>query len=1212
MFKCMWILMATISITFCVIFYTSCFENEPLLNKTTKYAEDDFLKSWTALSPKPISDDIFSVHFANGAVVASLFGGKMLYSDNAMMTLEFYNLPQIDMLTDITDFSGSFVGVSSLGKMYKSPNGKSWSAVSGENINSMFTAVAAGDKVIAVGFGGLIVSSADLNTYTKKTSGIQSNLYDIAVSESNSYVAVGQNSVVCRSSDGNTFNCSNTVAGADIISVAYGAGKFVAVTANYKFMVSNDDGASWTISDLGFTGDISRIEYFNDEFIIYGLNGLIATSKTGNSFTKVNVSSAYAFYDAAYDGSLYYFVGPGGLALTSSHPSLGFLKISPDIAGDLYALYKGWNYYVVGGKGGTVAYSIDGLDFTLVASTEIDKDIIAIASDKEPNNERFCAVTNGGFVYRTNDVTGEWTGYHLAGSNDFSDITFALSKFILVGTNGTLYISGDCVNFLKVETGSSANFRRVLFDGTNILIAGDSGTLYKSTNPSGPYSKVNFPVSYNIVDLAYGNRIYLLLTIEKVGASSYNSRIYKSTDMSNFALAKEYPNIRLTRTAFGAGYFIFTSNTGNVYYTKDGDNYLVTYSGKYKEILSASFMEKAFYLSGKDAILLKSGDNLSGLEPQISVSKDSIDFGEVVINSSSDMEEIVVSNLGKGNLSINAILITGTNSNQFMIVSDSCSTATLSEGGECRIYVDFRPTSTGIKSAKLDIASNDKTHPTYSVNLTGKGVPPSQGAISVDKSVLDFGVVKIGMESQPQTVTVKNVGTKNLEVSDVYIQGDDSSDFEIKSENCRNVSLSPNSTCTINVSFKPSSMGNKSAELLIDSDDPNRPTAKVLLSGSGIDINYPNITVDKNQIDFGTVKVGSESAVQSLTVTNSGSTFLVISDVKTEGGNATDFVIKTDECKGKSLTPSSSCKIDMTFKPQSAGNATSALKISSNDPDTPVYSVNLYGTGRAAGGPAINVTPMSLDFGKVNVGTESAAQDVIITSVGDTDLTLNSQSFAGDNYDNFRIAGVNCPFKLAPNQSCKVSVVFAPKNAGLKNAVLRIGSDDPLYQNVDVSLKGEGVVNKPVMINVTPPSYDFGERIIGKAYPPVTFTVKNEGTGNLTIDSVLLDGDDTDSFKIESDDCSGNQFTPDGLCHIKLNFSPREEKSYSIKIVINSNDSSTPRLDVPVKGKGIKEVEKDAGTTTDIAIEIDSGYTPLTDTRSTDTSESGCGCSIIE
>ncbi len=1195
-------------LVFTILF--GCFDDMKLENKLYRYAEDDFLKNWVALSPKPINDDLYSVHFMGNAVVASMYGGKILYSDNAMMTLEYYNLPQTDVLNDIGDFSGSYVGVSSSGKIYKSLDGKKWSLIPGDPINKPLTAVATGDKVVAVGFEGLIVSLGNLNTYTKKSSGTQSHLYDIAVSDSNRYVAVGQNSIVCTSSDGDAFTCSTTSVGADIISIAYGNNKFIAVASNNKFM-SSSDGMGWAIYDLGFSGTISRIEYLNDEFIIYGLNGYIATSKTGISFKRLSISSQYNLFDATYDGSLYYFVGPGGLVLTSSYPSSGFFRISPDIAGDLFALYKGNEYYVVSGSGGTVAYSNDGVDFIPVGSTKINNDIIAVTSNKDFNNEIFCAVGKNGFAYKTNDVTGEWTGYQVGNSGDFNDITYALSKFIIAGDSGAIYISGDCTSFLRINQGFSANFKRVFFDGTNILVVGSGGSIYKSTNPSGPYSKITFPNSYDIVDISFGNGFYLVLTQEKVSATLYNSRIFKSNDLSSFVLAKEYSNIKLTRVAFGGGYFIFSSSFGNIYYTKDGQNFMVTSTGKYKEILNATFIDRSFYLSGKDSLLLKSGDNLSGLEPQISVSRDAIIFADTIINASSDMEEIVVSNVGDGSLSINTVRLGGTNSNQFSIITDSCSTAVLPKGDVCKIYVDFRPTSVGSKSAVLEIISNDKKNPTYSVSLSGKGISPTQGAISVDRQKIDFGLVKVGMESQPQSVLVTNVGTKDLSISDVYLDGNDIISFEIKSDNCKGKSIVPNSTCTISLSFKPQSLGNKDAELHIDSDDPTKPTVKVILSGSGIDINYPNITVDKQQIDFGIVKVGTESASQSLTVSNSGSSLLVISDVKTDGANAADFVIKSDDCKGKSIVPSSSCKINIVFKPQTAGNAIALLKISSNDPDTPDYSVNLYGTGRAPGGPAIDVKPLNLDFGKVNVGVESSPLDIVITSVGDSDLSISSENITGD-YRNFRIAFDNCGVKLPPSQSCKISISFVPKSSGAKSATLQIGSNDPINSVVNVNLSGEGVINKPSEISVTPSSYDFGKKIIGKTYPSVTFTVKNEGTGNLIVDSVFLEGEDAEVFKINSDDCSGNQFAPDGLCYIKISFDPKDEKLYSVNLTINSNDLSTPELKVPIKGEGIREESKDAGTTYDISISEDSNISSLTDAKSTDTSESGCGCSIIE
>ncbi len=1192
-------------------FYYSCFEQNPSLSRISRYAEDDFLKSWTLISPMPVSDDIFSVHFANNAVVASMFGGKILYSDNGMMTHNLYDLPNNDVLNEITDFNGYYVGVSSLGKMYKSSDGKGWVEVSGTAINKILTAIAAGDKVVAVGFGGTIISSSDLSSFNKIPVSIQDDLYDIAVSDTNIYVAAGKNSMICRSSDGNIFDCAKSAVGSDILSIAYGKGRFIAVSANNKLMVSDDYGINWSISDLGLIGETSRIEYLNNEFLIYGVDGFIATSLDGGSFSLVDVSTVYDFYDATYDGSLYYFVGPGGLILVSSHPTTGFIRNSPDIVGDLFALYKGNEYFVVGGTDGIVAYSSNGIDWVTVFPSGIQHNIKSISSDGDQNDENYCAVTSNGFAYNTRDPTLNWAEIQVSSDGDLNDITFGLSKFILVGKSGTLYISGNCISFLRVDIGSTANLNRVISDGTNILVAGENGTLYKSTNPSGPYSKVNFPDNYNIVDMAYGNGVYLFLTQEKINENLFNSRIYKSTDLSSFTLAKEYLNTKLTRVASGGGYFIFTSSLGIIYYTKEGQNFSVISTGRYKEILNVRFLDKAFYITGRDALLMKSADNMSGYEPQISVSTDYIDFGEIVVNSSSNLEEIVISNLGEGDLLISSVQISGNDSSQFSIETESCTSSVLSKGNECHIYVEFSPTSTGTKGAKLDILSNDKTHPTYSVDLSGKGITPSSGVISIDKQSIDFGAVKIGTESTSQSITVKNIGTNDLQIASVYLGGDDISNFEIKNDECSNKTVASNNICIISLAFKPGSVGDKKAELLIDSDDPQRPTAKVLLLGSGIDKDYPNIVVDKNQIDFGIVKIGSESSVESLNVTNKGNATLNISDVHIEGVNATDFMIKSDLCKGNLLNPSSSCKIELMFKPQNTGNASAALKILSNDPDTPNYSVNLYGVGRAASGPAINVSPMSLDFQKVNVGSESAAQDILIKSEGDADLSLNI-SLSGNDSDQFGIKSNNCPLKLAPENQCIVSVIFKPDRSGLKNADLQIVSNDPTFSTIKVALKGEGVLNQPAQISITPSSYNFGKRIIGKVYPSVTFTVKNEGIGNLSIISVSIEGNDGNNFKIESDDCSGNQFAPDGLCYIKVSFNPDDVREYSANLVIKSNDSSSPEVKVSLKGEGIISEDKDAGVINDIFIEEDTGTHQTSDVKSKDESTSGCGCNIVE
>jgi hypothetical protein len=64
--------------------------------------------------------------------------------------------------------------------------------------------------------------------------------------------------------------------------------------------------------------------------------------------------------------------------------------------------------------------------------------------------------------------------------------------------------------------------------------------------------------------------------------------------------------------------------------------------------------------------------------------------------------------------------ITGTNASLYSITSNGCGSA-LAAGAQCTISVRFRPTTTGAKTATLQINSNAPTTPTL-VNLTGTGV----------------------------------------------------------------------------------------------------------------------------------------------------------------------------------------------------------------------------------------------------------------------------------------------------------------------------------------------------------------------------------------------------------------------------------------------------------------------------------------------------------
>ena len=88
-------------------------------------------------------------------------------------------------------------------------------------------------------------------------------------------------------------------------------------------------------------------------------------------------------------------------------------------------------------------------------------------------------------------------------------------------------------------------------------------------------------------------------------------------------------------------------------------------------------------------------------------------------------------------------------------------------------------------------------------------------------------------------------------------------------------------------------------------------------------------------------------------------------------------------------------------------------------------TVDLTGTGTPAG--VVSLTPASIDFGQVQVGTTSAPLPVQAGNSGATAIPINSIAVTPP----FAIASNTCgTVSLAANSSCQVLVEFAPTQPG--------------------------------------------------------------------------------------------------------------------------------------------------------------------------------------
>src|SRR5208283_1407286 len=116
------------------------------------------------------------------------------------------------------------------------------------------------------------------------------------------------------------------------------------------------------------------------------------------------------------------------------------------------------------------------------------------------------------------------------------------------------------------------------------------------------------------------------------------------------------------------------------------------------------------------------------------------------------------------------------------------------------------------------------------VSLSGTGIAP---AVSLSVPSLSFVNQLVGTTSAGQAETVTNNGTGNLSISTVTIGGTNASNFAKSADTCSGATVTPNSTCTVSVTFTPSATGSLSASLNFTDNASNSPQV-VNMTGTGI------------------------------------------------------------------------------------------------------------------------------------------------------------------------------------------------------------------------------------------------------------------------------------------------------------------------------------------------------------------------------------------
>jgi HYDIN/CFA65/VesB family protein/centrosomal CEP192-like protein len=292
-------------------------------------------------------------------------------------------------------------------------------------------------------------------------------------------------------------------------------------------------------------------------------------------------------------------------------------------------------------------------------------------------------------------------------------------------------------------------------------------------------------------------------------------------------------------------------------------------------------------------------------------------------NSSPSPGTITLSNGSASNIVITAINKSGTNAAEFTINGScvSASPVTIAPGGSCSVGASFAPGATGTRTATLTVTSSAATNPSISLSGTGSSTPIA--SIALNRASIAFPTQTVATTSGAQSVTVTNSGSAMLTVTQVSTSP--TPEF-VSTNNCTTVL--PGGSCSVAVVFTPAAAGTRSGTISITS---NVGTSSIVLAGNAVLTPIPIATPDRTTLTFPQTLVNSKSAMSTLTFTNSGNAPMQISNVALGGADAAQFKMgSTTTCRNGTLAAFASCKVDMTFEPQSTGGKSASITISHN------------------------------------------------------------------------------------------------------------------------------------------------------------------------------------------------------------------------------------------------------------------------------------------
>ncbi len=784
-------------------------------------------------------------------------------------------------------------------------------------VNTLYGVNYGNGRFVAVGVSGTVMTSTDGQHWTVQASGTTADLYDVAYGN-HQFMAVGAGSTVLTSPDGVTWmnrtsNILPLTFGQTFHGAAFGAGIFSLVGGHSSTSGSTNmwspDGVTWHSallqvqdpqnSQVVLPWYFNRIAYGNGRFVASGDYGVVATG----TFAQVGSSGGTPSYSIVWT----YPFQAGSIALGGVAFGKGvFATIGSTTSGSPGVAAESFNGVT------WTSQATPGYNFSvgITGMTYGNNNFVATAYDQSISVNQLISSLDG--------IT--WIG-RATGSSSFAGVGFGNNTFVSVGRFGALGYSTVPASQVAINTQPAG--QTVVVGGNASFTVAATGTaplIYQWRKNGANLTSSGTVSGVNISTLSISNVATTDFGIYSVLVSDANG-VVTSID-APLAVVASAGGIPVNPIGTASGKLAISAGTGAFSALTSGNKTVTIPAGT---ILSGTISLQAINTAtaGQNAPLIVTpswGDDATSWRT-VSAS--------IPTGASSQVATVAVKvpdSPGTYHLNLaflyepyGAPIASATSTNLSPAYNDGNDLAQIGPAqiamsqlsGYTIIPFQFPTTTVATGSAPVyfpsdvvNVVVTGATGAVGSMQVTlGSSAPVAAGAQwNIDGGAWhNSGDAVTGVAAGSRTVNFKSVSGYTSPISQA-------------------VEVTANELSTTSAVYTY-------PVILVQ-----QPLGRTLINGSSV-------------IDFGST-IPALSLSQTFTVQNSGTAILAPITPTIDGSNAGDFIVTAQPITP--VPPGASTTFVVRFTPDAITSRSAVLHLASNDPLTPVFNINLTGTGISA------------------------------------------------------------------------------------------------------------------------------------------------------------------------------------------------------------------------------------------------------------------------